>query len=210
MASHKEEDFPVPHQTKSLASDRLQRSANILTILVALVAIGLSIWEGRENRLHNRLSVLPHLKSIESISRSGVDDSTFTMTYALDNNGLGPAVLKSVRVYRDQSIVYDSRMQEDNFDFKHFLGELDTLPFQVSSFTHGRKAGEMLRANTEHLFFRLEVPVTETLDQWSPGIVLDEVINHYSFVFCYCSVYDEHCGSSFLGSKPPDPNVCKH
>jgi len=40
---------------------RLQIASNLVTLLVAVSAIGLSVWEGCEARRHNRLAVLPNL-----------------------------------------------------------------------------------------------------------------------------------------------------
>lgn len=37
--------------------------------LVALAAIGLAVWEGWENRTHDRLSVLPKLDGVRSFHR---------------------------------------------------------------------------------------------------------------------------------------------
>ncbi len=189
--------------TSKHEGSRLQTMANLLTILVAVAAIGLSVWEGRENRLHNRLSVLPRLERVQSIVRDGLEDSTYTVTYALENSGLGPAVLQKVLVFEDGEKVFESSKSEDYFDFAGFLDEINALPFYIGAYTHGRAAGEMLQAEKEHLLFRLEVEIEGDDAPWTPGIVKEQVIDRYSFAFCYCSVYGENCAETYLGAKPP-------
>lgn len=189
--------------TKKRNGINLQTMANLLTILVALAAIVLSVWEGRENRLHNRLSVLPRLERVQSVVREGLEDSTYTMTYGLENSGLGPAVLQKVLVYVDGDKVFESSTSEDYFEFTDFLGEIEALPFYVGTFTHGRTAGEMLQAGKEHLLFRLEVAEEDVGEKWTPGVVKEQIIERYSFAFCYCSVYGENCEETYLGAKPP-------
>ena len=111
--------------------------ANTLTILVALSAIALTVWEGMENRLHNRLSVLPHLQDAGSTMRGGAEDSTYTLTYALANTGLGPAVLQNILVFRDGEPVFNAVQSGGNINFSDILAELQELPFHVSSLTPG-------------------------------------------------------------------------
>lgn len=105
-----------------LASDRVQALANVLTVIVALTAIGLSIWQGYENRTHNRLSVVPNLESNEyGINRAFVDplsgeyypllqneDSLYAVSYSLKNTGLGPAVIQNLLAFRDNEKVFDA------------------------------------------------------------------------------------------------------
>ena len=85
----------------------LETIANILTAAVAIAAILLSVWEGMENRRHNRLSVLPHLDANELSIRNASPvtndgfpflqnkDSLYAISYLLENSGLGPAVIKT-------------------------------------------------------------------------------------------------------------------
>ena len=211
-----EEHQPVPKTKKSTenkkprqTNDRLQVLANVLTILVALAAIGLSIWEGMENRLHNRLSVLPHLERVESSYREGVEDSTYTLKYALYNSGLGPAVLQNVLVYKDSIPIFNAIESGKYIDFAGVIDELEALPFYVSIFTQSRRAGEMLQAGEEHLLMQLETPVLKDNRGLSTTqIVREQVLDRYSLVFCYCSIYGDHCNATYLSAKPPNTNAC--
>jgi|GEM_PF-5126700 len=189
---------------------RAQLIANILTVLVAVTAIGLSIWEGRENRLHNRLSVLPNLERIEASARGGYSDSTYSLKYALYNSGLGPAVLQDVVVFKKDSLFFQSQPGEKYYDFNGLIDDLEHINMSQSFFTHSRRGGELLRAGEEHLFFRLTVPVEiEGVEGTGLQYLRREVLSNYSFVFCYCSVYKENCNSVQLGPPPPESFACE-
>lgn len=195
---------------KAPGGSRIQIIANALTILVAVAAIGLSVWEGRENRLHNRLSVMPHLERIESTVREGFEDSTFTITYSLYNSGLGPAVLDDIVVYNSDTLLFRSQPGEKYYDFSGFMDDVDRIGMGDFVFTHSRRAGELLRAGEEHLFFRVSVPVTMKDSELSGSRYLrQEVLSKYSFVFCYCSVYGENCNRVHLGNDPPEGSSCR-
>ena len=56
--------------------------------LVAPAAIGLALWEGYENRQHNRISVVPKLDGVRD-----VDMTAQSFELALLSRGLGPAVV---------------------------------------------------------------------------------------------------------------------
>ena len=65
--------------------------------VVALCALGTSIWQGYISRHHNLLSVRPHLEIVVSLSR---DEG---LRFRLVNGGLGPALLDSVSfIHREQ------------------------------------------------------------------------------------------------------------
>lgn len=68
----------------------------VATALIALVALGLSIYEGWESRRHNRLSVRPFLT--EAVRMSPAHER---MCLVLKNNGLGPAVVKKWTLHVD-------------------------------------------------------------------------------------------------------------
>lgn len=162
--SSSEQDTSSSSGTAWLASNRVQALANVLTVVVALAAIGLSVWEGLENRRHNRLSVLPHLKPIEADLRSATPieheyfllpsgmDSLSAVSYALENSGLGPAVLKNVLVFRDSEKVYDAVQSDSTYGFNAIKRDLDRLPFETILLRNTHTAGEMLKAGEVHYF----------------------------------------------------------
>lgn len=197
---------------KGSGTIKIQLIANILTIMVAVAAIGLSIWEGRENRLHNRLSVMPHLEKVQSTTTQGPLDSTATIRYALYNSGLGPAVLHDALVFFEDSLIFRSGADEHYYDFKDFMENLQNLNGSESiySYTHSRRSGELMQAGKEHLFFNLTVPSdVEGINGSTTGYVRKEVLSRYSFAFCYCSVYGDRCNMVYLSEPPPGSFSCE-
>ena len=198
--------------------------ANLLTALVALAAILLSVWEGIENRRHNRLSVFPHLEPVEATygSATPIDneyfllpsdmDSLYAVGYALENSGLGPAVLNNVLIFEDEEKVFDSAQLDSTYDFQEVKRDLARLPFAVTFLHNGYSAGDMLRAGEVHHYMTVAIPFAavnrDTLNQSPPDIVQTNVLEKRSFVFCYCSVYQEDCGMTYLGAAPPAQNMC--
>lgn len=67
----------------------------IAALAVALAAVGVSVWEGMANREQNRLAVRPSLV----IHLYNLEGSPFRMV--LQNNGLGPAVIRGLRLVVD-------------------------------------------------------------------------------------------------------------
>ncbi|HMB92759.1 MAG TPA: hypothetical protein VKP65_18050 [Rhodothermales bacterium] len=225
---------PIPEQTsreKEQPSEisgtvtvRLRTIANLLTAVVALAAILLSVWEGIENRRHNRLSVLPHLKPIEATygSATPIDnkyfllpsdiDSLYAVGYALENSGLGPAVLENVLIFEGEEKVFDSAQLDSTYTLQEVKRDLARLPFAVSFLRHSYAAGDMLQAGEVHPYMTVVIPFAslnrDTLNQSPPDIVQSEVLERRSFVFCYCSVYREDCDVTYLGAIPPAQNVC--
>lgn len=81
---------------KSTKDSIFNRITAISTIMIACVAIGLSIWQGIETRNHNKLSVKPLLSVTISTSKN---DSS--MGVRVDNNGIGPAIIREFLIYLD-------------------------------------------------------------------------------------------------------------
>lgn len=203
---------------------RLETIAHLLTAAVALSAILLSVWEGLENRRHNRLSVMPHLESIEAsyASASPIEleyfrmlsslDSLYAVSYALKNSGLGPAVLQNMLVFHGDTLVYDTAEDASDFFFSDVEGAVNELPFVTSVLKHPYGVGAMLKAGEIHDFLAVGIPMSavdaDTLDRWPPRIVIEDVLETYSFVFCYCSVYETNCDAVHLGGDPPVEKAC--
>lgn len=223
-----EDNKLVPEQEPSseirgTATARLQTIANLLTVVVALSAILLSVWEGIENRRHNRLSVLPHLEPAEADYGSATPieneyfllpskmDSLYAVSYALENSGLGPAVLENILIFEENEKIFDSAQLDSTYAFHEVKRDLGQLPFAASLFQNPYSVGDMLQAGEVHYYMTVAIPFSVTrgaLDQWPPDIVQSEVLEQRTFVFCYCSVYEEDCDMTYLGSAPPVNNVC--
>jgi hypothetical protein len=75
----------------------------IMASLIAIFALGVSIWQGHEQRQHNRLSVKPAL--VFSIDTA--DDGT-VIGINLKNAGTGPAIIKQFIISVDNKPVQSS------------------------------------------------------------------------------------------------------
>jgi hypothetical protein len=201
----------------------LQIASNIATLIVAVSAIVLAIWEGMEMRRHNRLSVLPNLNASMRSERitgqeAGRPDSVHRLVYSMENTGLGPAVFKKVLIFRrgaDPGATPVAQTTEDG-DFlnanRGFVGgdPRDSLSFDVDLFSGALEQGNMLKAGGSTLFLRATIPystVPDSVDQ--PWTKIQRIFDRNSYVVCYCSVYDEHCQQEHLGAEPPSEAVCE-
>ena len=72
----------------------------------------------------------------------------------------------------------------------------------------------MLKAGEVHGFISVPIPFSaraqvDSSVGWLPNLVMEEVLEKRSYVFCYCSVYDEDCEQTHLGADPPEAEVCE-
>ncbi len=62
-------------------------------VFIAIIALAVSVWQGIVTREHNRLSMTPNLVAIPHMKKAydfyGI---------SIDNNGVGPAILKNITV----------------------------------------------------------------------------------------------------------------
>jgi hypothetical protein len=72
----------------------------ISSVLVAMCALGYTIWQGKKAQQHNRLSFRPHLASW-----ANEDAEKGLYTVELINNGLGPALIDSFTITVDGKII---------------------------------------------------------------------------------------------------------
>jgi hypothetical protein len=68
----------------------------ICAAIIALLALGVSVWEGMESRKYNRLITRPHLR-IDRVTIAGLPTG-ITVT----NDGVGPAIIRKFRVICDK------------------------------------------------------------------------------------------------------------
>lgn len=77
-------------RTPPIEQEHWDRITAILSMFVALCALGTSVWQGQLTMIHNRLSVTPILQAHIRTS-----DRPTRFEFILENNGLGPGrVLK--------------------------------------------------------------------------------------------------------------------
>lgn len=87
---------PDDKSGSSSLQQRLQITSTIVTLCVALLAIGLTVWQGYETRRHNRLTVQPYLQANSVVNYANESVET---TYSLESTGLDPAVYSKILVY---------------------------------------------------------------------------------------------------------------
>lgn len=90
---------------------------SLASAVVALCALGVTIWQGHQNYRHNKMSVRPKLTASEDYQD---DDKGRTISFELINAGFGPAIIK------DFILVYDGKKVSNNNRkaFEDFLTQL--------------------------------------------------------------------------------------
>jgi hypothetical protein len=127
--------------------------------LIALSALGLAIWQGIVQRLHNRLSVKPHLM-FDRITQNHSPQIQIFLT----NKGIGPAVITKFLISLDGKEVDVSPQSVWN----NILGQL-----QILAVWGGGKiyfAGEAISAGGNEKIFAMKTTHAET----DPGFSTDD------------------------------------
>lgn len=85
----------------------------IASAFVALCALAVTVWQGRQNYKHNKISVRPKLTTMENFHDEG---RLITVSYELINSGFGPAIIKDfILVYEDKEISKNNRKTYEEF-----------------------------------------------------------------------------------------------
>jgi len=204
----------------------LQILANYATLLVAVSAVTLSVWQGYEMRKHNRLSVLPNVDVVvkqlslekgEEVELGGtsetVTERTSYLGIKIENTGLGPAVFEKAKLFRAgaDTVLYQTSEKGEVLNIYRadsFAEQTRRLFPEMSRFSGSIRQGVMMKAGETQPFLQAGIPassIPDTLDG-NPRRRLRALISRYSFVGCYCSVYGENCDHVSVGAKPPsDP-----
>lgn len=76
----------------------------VATVIIAVAAFWVAVWQGCETRRHNRLSVQPKL--VFSYVFSPTEENKSVGLY-ICNKGVGPAMIKSFKIYVDNKLMED-------------------------------------------------------------------------------------------------------
>ena len=95
-------------------------------LFVAVLALGLSVWSARETRIHDRLSVKPHIGI--SSEFDGTDEKNGIY---LNINGAGPAVITDFNVFIGGTEVKTDSLREASFIIKNQLN-LDSIGLKIA------------------------------------------------------------------------------
>lgn len=157
--------------------------------ITAVAALGVGIWQGYENRRHNKLSVMPKLNIHTNVS-TGYDFIGMSMS----NQGLGPSQIKLIRLYVDGQPVADGTKE----DWPKVLEKLGINDSAVEyNWIYGQtvlKAGSI-----ESLFgIRRANYTDERISKISRSL------ERIGVIVCYCSLYDE-CSNIGYGNFSDNP-----
>lgn len=94
-------------------------------LLVALMSLLFTVTQNRASRLHDRLSVVPHLQS--SVVANRVSNS---IDVSVKNNGLGPARIQAFEIYWNGSPVKDILSVSD---FRRKIKDIGVTEFAQSA-----------------------------------------------------------------------------
>ena len=179
-------------------SSGLQKAGRMGAGIVAMAAVGLAVWEGLENRRHNRLSVVPNVDAVREF-----DMRAQTFTFTLMSSGLGPAVVRDMRVYVDDELVFD-KDSTGEFAYEAVYPVVGGKNLDVWDSYYDD--GHYLLPDNRYDLLRVE-PRSDDGERIENFRDMADRIN---VVVCYCSVYGDQCarkqlheGDLDLGRCPP-------
>jgi hypothetical protein len=185
-------DVPVPDPPERAPNQRdalLYRLQPMFTIIIAVVAIGLAMWEGTENRRHNRLSVVPRLGGGIDTGRN--PDGEY-VRLSVENTGLGPAVITLFRVHFDGEW-QDTTVTARTNPWSRVIAAFANV--QINAHAVGEEY-YFPPGRTDVVFEARRAPSDDTT-----GIALpEELLPRVAVQICYCSIYETDCGKLLLAT----------
>ena len=189
------EPDPAPPQGKAHLLMRLQA---VITLLIAVAAIGLAIWEGAENRRHNRLSVLPRLGAEIN---SGRESGTEYVRMSVESTGLGPAVITAFRIYLDGTLQEPVQVSGTS----PWQKVIDAFAAEGTSINaHAFGSGYFFPAGRQHVLFEARRPDTAAVNAQK----LSDSLGRLALQVCYCSIYDTDCDEVVLATSQLESLAC--
>lgn len=176
---------------RSGAWHRLQ---SLSALVIAVAAIVLAAWEGLENRRHNRLTVRPRLAGEVNTGRTAAAEHA---SIAIENTGLGPAVLHRFDVYLD-----GARVSGDGGGWQAVIAAVAEEGLSLNAQGYGE--GYFVPAGTRLVLFEARRPVPP--DGAARGI--GDLLTRVAVDLCYCSVYGTDCDQVVLTTSRFDVPAC--
>ena len=159
-------------QKNKISSDSI---ISISAIVIAILSIIITVWQGIETRKHNRLSVQPRLDISYSLD---FQDSLAQIT--IKNNGLGPAVIDNAKAILNEK-EYNIGEINDYLKFQNRLG-LKEIPTTYNIL----RQGSTIIANESKQILMVKLKYLKKL-QLNPM----SLINDISIIIKYKSLYEE-------------------
>lgn len=194
-------EIPIPEPTPGPARSEpgfLNRLQTVLTLVIALAAIGLAIWEGAENRRHNRLSVLPRLGAEIN---SGHEGGSEYIRMGVESTGLGPAVIKRFRIYLD-GVPQDTVGPAGSSPWQRVIEVFAAEGTSINAHAFG--SGYFFPAGRQHVLFEVRRPDAAAV----AGERLSDSLGRVALQVCYCSIYDTDCDEVLLTTGRLTPLSC--
>jgi len=152
------------------------------SVLIALSALFLSVWQARSTSKHNRLSLTPNL-CVTNI----FDQDSLEFHADIENTGIGPAIIHDVIAKVDgQTLPRGIIDWVEIFDGFKFPGNVAVMNL----------GNEFVQPNKKYLLMALQsVDPAYTKDDMKKAIQRVEITIHYK------SVYEEKFTTTFSGLK---------
>lgn len=157
----------------------------VFSAAAALIALYFSIKQIKEHDRHNKLMTRPYLTSNTSVLSI---DNVFS--YSIENNGLGPAVIKDVRVLVDGKEV-PGHIQDKLINTVNLVWPGSAAKIDFALFT----AGEYVRAGTKFEILKLSNMTVAVRD-------FAEAFSHRARILVE---YESILGESFTLDSSKDP-----
>lgn len=184
-------DIDLPDPPDTVPGKRhgvLRRLQPTFTLLIAFAAIALAIWEGLENRRHNRLTVQPR---IGAEVETGGDSAGRYVRLAVESTGLGPAVIRAFRIYLDGKAL-DTMMTSHSTPWNPVIEAVSSEGMRIVAHAFG--TDYFFPAGHRQVLFEARQPPDPGAGQPPLTSILDRV----AVQICYCSIYGSDCGETVL------------
>ena len=169
---------------------------SIAAIVIALCALGISIWQGFETRRNYRLSVTPN---IDILGKWTKDDGF--QGIILSNKGLGPAIIIKIEIEIDKHHTYNLLSSQE---FGEFFGELGIrlLGLGILKISrHMYEYGDMISAGEKIPFIWLDVNDKNTTEKIAS---FQAIISTINIRIGYQSIYGDNFSTNKINVGNPD------
>jgi hypothetical protein len=170
-----------------MATRRFRWRASTVATITAVAAILLGIWDSTQTRRHNRLSVAPYLV-VDYTVEASEEQSRYTVS--LTNEGVGPAIVSSVRISLPASLgggTYD--------DWGQVASLLRTRGFTVPTYWNF-EGGEALGVQKNRQLVAAFIPRSAST------AAMQERIAGIQIVVKYASVYGDEYEARLQNELP--------
>ncbi len=151
----------------------------ISSVVIAVCALGISIWQGYLTRKHNRLTVNPY-----AVIQVDLSAQSEQVGVQIRNQGVGPMIINSIGI----------RRENDYIDFKNMSITKDFLDLQGGDFVFRINTGSVSILPNEETWI-----ISTTKHQSNKDLIsrLKAALNNSTIEITYKSIYGEKYNCSF-------------